>query len=50
MKLPDVRFGAADRSLPDWRNSKMIDIPDDDEELSETPPDVVEMLGFDPAK
>ena len=46
--LPDAHFGSADALLPkDWR-----DIPDpdaDDNLLPETPPDVVKMLGFDPA-
>lgn len=32
----------------DWR-AELVDEPDnDDDELSETPADVVEMLGFDP--
>ena len=44
-RLPDVHF--QDEEEVNWR-----DEPDDDdcddEELSETPPDVIEMLGFDP--
>lgn len=46
-RLPDVSFGEPqdeqrDDSLPE------IDDEDDDEELSETPADVVDILGFDP--
>ena len=50
--LDDVHFGEVDKPLPDWR----ADVPDDEDEsddvddelLSETPEDVIEMLGFDP--
>jgi hypothetical protein len=42
--LPDVYFGSPDKPV-DWEED---DTPDDDEELSETPADVVELLGFDP--
>lgn len=43
-ELPIIQFG--DAPLPtDWPED---DQPDDDEELAQTPPDVVEMLGFDP--
>jgi hypothetical protein len=45
--FPDAHFGAVDAPLPDWRK---IDDPDPDDELIETPPDVIAMLGFDPAK
>lgn len=49
--LPDARWGDADSPLPDWRKSKDLDdTPDDDEQLAETPQDVIDMLGFDPAK
>lgn len=48
--LPDAHFGTADSSLPDWRKNKDAESPDDDEELVPTPPDVVEILGFDPAE
>lgn len=41
----DVVFGR--ESLPDWREENE-DEDSDDEELDETPPDVVAMLGFDP--
>lgn len=47
-KFPDARFGNADVPLPNWRKAKIEDGPDDDEELPETPEDVVKMLGFDP--
>ena len=47
--LPDVAFGHADAELPDWRAEPFADdAADDDEELAETPPDVIAMLGFDP--
>lgn len=32
----------------DWRNIDIGDSEDDDEELDETPEDVIEGLGFDP--
>ena len=47
MVLPNVSFGSKRAALADWRKSK-VEEPDDDEELDETPEDVVEMLGFDP--
>jgi hypothetical protein len=43
----DVVFGK--ESLPDWREQETQDDPDD-EELEETPMDVVTILGFDPKK
>ena len=45
--FPDVHFGSADSKPADWRKEN-DDSLDDDEELKETPSDVVEMLGFDP--
>lgn len=45
--FPYAHFGSVDAPLPDWRK---IDDPDPDDELIETPPDVIAMLGFDPAK
>jgi hypothetical protein len=46
-KFPNAKFGTATAPLPDWRQGE--DEPDpDDEELAETPPDVIAMLGFDP--
>src|SRR5262245_53349687 len=43
----DVHFGAPGRT--DHRKSLVPDTsPDDDEELAETPADVVGILGFDP--
>lgn len=47
MKLPEVHFGDADRPLPNWREHPE-EGADDDEELAQTPVDVVAMLGFDP--
>jgi hypothetical protein len=32
----------------DWRKYADLDPDPDDEELDKTPPDVVELLGFDP--
>ena len=32
----------------DWRDIDIDDSEDDDEELAETPEDVIEALGFDP--
>ena len=46
--LPDVYYGEAGTAAPDWRGSSKDIGPDDDAELLETPPDVVELLGFDP--
>lgn len=42
-----VHFKSANATLPDWRNGPEIDDPDDDE-MPETPPDVISILGFDP--
>jgi len=44
----DIHFGDVDNPLPDWRKEGINEIDSDDEELSETPPDVIAMLGFDP--
>ena len=45
MELPDVYFGSpAAEPVPLVED----DSPDDDEELPETPADVVALLGFDP--
>ena len=44
--LPEVHWGTAEKSLPELEDIE--DGPDDDEELAETPADVVDMLGFDP--
>ena len=46
-QLPDVHWGSADAKPADWRNAP-DEVDPDDEELPETPPDVVAMLGFDP--
>ena len=45
--FPDAHFGSADRKPADWRET---DDPDPDDEQIVTPPDVVAMLGFAPAK
>jgi hypothetical protein len=44
--FPMAHFGTADDKPIDW--SAMNDADPDDEELEESPPDVVMMLGFDP--
>jgi len=44
--LPEAHWGNAEEPLPDWRGS--IDEDPDDEEMENTPPDVIAMLGFDP--
>ncbi len=44
--LPDVHVVGAEE--PDWRIDGSDYTPDDDEQLGETPADVVELLGFDP--
>jgi hypothetical protein len=47
LELPQVHFGSVQSKPLDWR--EVEDIPDsDDEELAETPSDVIAMLGFDP--
>lgn len=46
--LPDVHFGKADSDSIDWRKETDDDELDNDEELEETPRDVVALLGFDP--
>jgi hypothetical protein len=44
-ELPDVYFG--DKKPIDWREAEAEADPDD-EELNETPSDVIALLGFDP--
>jgi hypothetical protein len=46
--IPTAHFGTAAKDAVDWR--KETDEDPDDTELAVTPPDVVKMLGFDPAK
>jgi len=49
MPLPDVYFGPPDDGDLDWREEVYEDeTPDDDEEIDETPDDVIKILGFDP--
>ena len=49
MPLPDVHFGSPEEKPLDWRDEEFEDnTPDDDEELPETPKEVVDLLGFDP--
>jgi hypothetical protein len=48
IKLPMAHFGAVGTPLPDPRIDPDGDFDPDDEELPESPPDVVMMLGFDP--
>lgn len=53
LDLPDAFWGVVGESV-DWRKlveaEGEVDVDPDDEEMAETPPDVVAMLGFDPAK
>lgn len=44
----DVYFGEPDAPPVDWRKGTAVDEDPDDEELQETPPDVIAILGFDP--
>lgn len=44
--FPDVKIQGVDKV--NWRSIEDFDSDDDDEELSKTPLDVVDMLGFDP--
>lgn len=44
--LPDIHYG----QVGNFGSGHLIDENDDDEELSQTPTDVVELLGFDPAE
>lgn len=46
-QLPDIHFGAIDAPLPEF-DELTDNSADDDEELAETPSDVVALLGFDP--
>ena len=46
--LPKAYFGSPKATPVIWREEP--DHDPDDEELPETPEDVVKMLGFDPAK
>jgi hypothetical protein len=49
LPLPDVYFGSPNAGTVDWRDEVYADdAPDDDEQLAETPADVIELLGFDP--
>lgn len=47
--IPNIMIGnkEADEAV-DWRNIETDDTEDTDEELEETPEDVIEGLGFDP--
>jgi hypothetical protein len=45
--LPDIYFGQVGEPGVDWREVA-DDFDPDDEELEETPADVVLLLGFDP--
>ena len=50
-ELPDdVHFGGPDEPLPEWRDALAGDDDPDDEVLKPTPPDVIAVLGFDPAE
>ncbi|HEX7387690.1 MAG TPA: hypothetical protein VF285_10515 [Castellaniella sp.] len=45
-ELPNVHFGWPEAQPVDWRNAS--DDDPDDEELKETPPFVIAVLGYDP--
>lgn len=45
---PQVIVGSVETPLPDWRLMPEEDDPDD-EELVETPAEIIAMLGFNPA-
>ena len=47
LNLPKVFFGKVGNKPKKWREEVIEDV-EDDEELKETPPDVLKMLGFDP--
>lgn len=47
MKLPKVHYGKVGSKPKNWRDEKPEFDPDD-EELQDTPADVLKMLGFDP--
>ena len=44
----DPHFGYVGKPLPDWRTELDEYEDPDDEELAETPADVILILGFDP--
>lgn len=48
--LPDAHFGVVSNTEPDKLPEVADNDTDDDEELDETPKDVVDILGFDPAE
>jgi len=48
MKLPNTHFGTVGKKPVAWREAKIKEMDDDDQELAETPKDVLLMLGFDP--
>lgn len=47
-QLPEARFGDASQEVDDLEWEEYDEEDPDDEELEQTPADVVEMLGFDP--
>ena len=47
-KLPMVHFGVVDENEEPEGWKEFVDFDPDDEEMDVTPPDVIEMLGFDP--
>ena len=49
-ELPEVHYGSANDKPLNWRKAKADDVPDDDSELDETPPDTIALLGFDPSE
>lgn len=47
VQLPDAKFGSGDR-VCDWRKLPPDQSLDDDVELPTAPPELVDLLGFDP--
>lgn len=45
--IPNVHFGDVKENKTDWRKEN-DNTPDSDEELDQTPEDIVDLLGFDP--
>ena len=45
-ELPEAYFGNTDSANINWRKAE--DVDPDDEQLTKTPDDVIQMLGFDP--
>lgn len=47
----DIHFGDVNKDIDNWRKDSSLgdsEVDPDDEELPETPEDVIAILGFDP--